>query len=118
METNANANQTIANTMNGYEILRKLGSGAYGRVLLARKNNQFYALKVLMCPDETTREAMVRSENMSRLAESPRIAALIEMFTWNGLICLVYQFAENGDMFDYIEVRGALPLPVFKAYAG
>ena len=39
------------------------------------------------------------------------------MFTLNGFPNLVYHFAENGDLFDYIKVSGALPLPVFKSYA-
>ena len=104
--------------VNGYRIIRLLGSGATGDVYLACKNDQNFALKIFKRRNDPGIASLVSNEFlMGQGANSPYISKPIEIFTENGFAHIVYQFAENGDFFDYIKVAGALPYPIFKAYA-
>ena len=33
------------------------------------------------------------------------------------MICIAYEYAANGDLFNYIKFSGSLPLPIVKYYA-
>ena len=48
---------------------------------------------------------------------NPRVAAPTQIGTFDNKPSLVFPYAENGELFDYIKVSGGLSLPTFKAYA-
>lgn len=95
-----------------YRVQNLLGSGGAGRVYagLDTRTGQTVALKI--CSKQLTNKQLARLQTeykvMSNL-EHRHIIKLHGVFENDSRMCLVMDYAEGGDLFDYIKSSGRLP---------
>eukprot|EP00005_Dracoamoeba_jomungandri_P002103 CAMPEP_0174254426 /NCGR_PEP_ID=MMETSP0439-20130205/3745_1 /TAXON_ID=0 /ORGANISM="Stereomyxa ramosa, Strain Chinc5" /LENGTH=383 /DNA_ID=CAMNT_0015335993 /DNA_START=86 /DNA_END=1237 /DNA_ORIENTATION=+ len=98
-------------TVGNYQIGESLGSGTGGVVYVGThiETGEKVAVKVgkksPKCRDRHKREYTV----MSRLVHK-NIIKLVQVVENENWLCLIMQFAENGDLFDYILDNNGLPV--------
>ena len=130
-------------TVNGYELLGKIGSGAFATVEKCRKNNEIYAVKIMekavlakkkhFAPPPgnkrgppTTALEKVQAEIgiMERLAKHPNVVALKESCVDADRIFAFMEFVDGGPVMDFDEQRrefswqhqGPCPIPTALRY--
>jgi len=89
-----------------YERLRKLGSGAFGSVVLVKdmRNNRLYAMKVLSLTDDKDGRRNLQEVKLMRMMVHPTIVQLHDAFLTQDkkLLCLVMTYCESGDLAQQI----------------
>src|SRR4030095_11583954 len=100
----------------GYEMIKLLGRGGMGCVMLARdeKNGHAVAIKTLLpevaVADQSLRRFM-REIDVAAALDHPNIVRFIESGTHNGAVYLVTEFVEGSDAARLADARGGrLPL--------
>lgn len=97
--------------MDEYRIIRKLGSGAQGRVQLAehKANGKKYVLKKIECKDENeANKAFREAQHLKKLSHS-NICAYKDMFVYwdkddcSMYVCIVMNFYSNGDLHNVLK---------------
>ena len=96
--------QGFGNQMDQYELLRKLGDGAFSRVMLARhrKTQEYFAIK--MSPianiDERIRMYIAKEIDLqSNCKNCPNVVRFKEQFTSDiGYHCIVMECMPGGDL--------------------
>ena len=102
--------------LNGYRMLKKLGSGATGDVYMTTKDNKNYALKVYKQNDENNMRCLQNERQYGAQIQDERVITPIEVFKVNSSACVAYELAEGGELYDYV-ANSSLPLNVAKYYA-
>ncbi|KAI0091680.1 kinase-like domain-containing protein [Irpex rosettiformis] len=109
-----------------WKIGRTIGKGASGRVRIARhsKNGQFAAVKIVskqtilnsrMSMGEVGYEAerivqaLEREIVIMKLIDHPNILRLYDVWETSTELYLILEYAEGGELFDYLCDKGALP---------
>jgi serine/threonine protein kinase len=97
-----------------YEILRELGRGGMGIVLLARDErlDRLVALKVLppqLAKQEETKERFLREARMAAQLSHPNIVPVYRADEINGFAFFAMGFVEGETLGERIRDRGALP---------
>ncbi|GMF09315.1 unnamed protein product [Phytophthora lilii] len=120
-----------------YTIIKELGSGLHGRVLLAfddrLQRDVAVKLPAALTVDALTSDrvnvdeleqqvkSIVAECNAMRRVQHPNVLQIDRLVSGKKLDCdyvaMLTEFAPNGDMFDLLEVAGALPEPLVKVYA-
>jgi len=101
----------------GFVLRRQLGQGAGGRVFLgchSQDKGQKAAIKVVNKRQANAKAVRMARREHSILGELPTHPHIVELYhvVENGdRLCLIMQFAEGGDLFDYVLKCGKLPLP-------
>ena len=106
----------IGNRFDDFEILQKLGEGAFGKVfkVCSKLNNKIYAMKKLNIKElrednpKAYQLALNETEFLSRLtniANQPHIIKYYRHFVEGDFLYIVIEFIENGDMENYIETH-------------
>ncbi|OHT01562.1 CAMK family protein kinase [Tritrichomonas foetus] len=95
-----------------YIVERFLGQGATGKVLLARHKddqNQKVAIKVIKkisFHDKKNLQAKVQREiSLMRLIRHPNIINLIDVLESENNLYIILEYAEQGELFDYLIVN-------------
>ena len=95
-----------------FELLKKLGEGAFGKVFKVRskKNNKVYAMKQLNIKDirEENEKAYQLTINETSFLEGlnhPHIIKYYKNFTEGDYLYIIIEFIANGDMNQYIEAN-------------
>ncbi len=95
----------------GYEMIRLLGQGGMGTVMLARelKSGNAVAIKTLLPETAVSEQSMRRFLREIKVVASlthPNIVRYIEHGTYGGVIYLVSEFIEGSDVSKLVRTRG------------
>jgi serine/threonine-protein kinase len=95
----------------GYQVLRVLGKGGMGSVMLCRseENGQAVAIKTLLPEVAVSEQSLKRFQREIEVAASlhhPNIVRFIEQGTHNGMIYLVSEFVQGMDAGRLASMRG------------
>ncbi|MEI8246187.1 MAG: protein kinase [Lentisphaerota bacterium] len=94
----------------GYEIIRRVGLGTTGIVMLAKRQEKYYALKLLRrelhdAPDgkELINRFLAESEAMSKI-KHPHIVKIFEsgFLSESGISYILMEYIDGGSLKDYI----------------
>ena len=96
-----------------FELLKKLGQGAFGKVFKVRSkiNNKVYAMKKLNIKDireqkgERAYELTINENSILQGLNHPHIIKYYKNFTEGDYMYIIIELAANGDMDKYIEVK-------------
>lgn len=120
-----------------YTIIKELGSGLHGRVLLAFDDRLQCDVAVKL-PAALTLDALttdrvnvdeleqqvtsiVHECNAMRRVQHPNVLQMDRLVSGKkgdyDYVAMVTEFAPNGDLFDLVDAGGALPEPLVKVYA-
>ncbi|XP_072769926.1 ribosomal protein S6 kinase alpha-4 isoform X2 [Nerophis lumbriciformis] len=114
--TNANlTGHTEKVGMENFELLKVLGTGAYGKVFLVRKNSghdagQLYAMKVLkkaaiVQKAKTTEHTRTERQVLEHIRQSPFLVTLHYAFQTQSKLHLILDYVSGGEMFTHLYQR-------------
>ncbi|XP_070181846.1 ribosomal protein S6 kinase alpha-5-like isoform X2 [Littorina saxatilis] len=102
-------------SMNDFQLLRVLGTGAYGKVFLTRKvtgpdNGKLYALKQLkkasiVHKSKTTEHTITERQVLESIRDSPFLVTLHYAFQTDSKLNLILDFVNGGEMFTHLNNR-------------
>lgn len=110
-----------AHTINDFETLRPLASGAFGCVYLVQKKStgDLFAIKSMPKADISSKnrfaQALIERESMA-IAMSPHVVRLFYTFQIYDSLLLVMEFMPGGDLFSLLDVTGCLEEETAKFY--
>src|SRR5262249_2247237 len=95
----------------GYEMIKVLGRGGMGCVMLARseKTGQAVAIKTLLPEGAVTQQALkrfMREIEVAAALDHPNIVRFIESGTHNGAVFLVTEYVEGSDAARLADAQG------------
>ena len=92
--------------MRKYRILKKIGSGSYGKVYkVSDQCNNIYALKKIKLPkmSKCEKKSLINEIIIQKLHNSPYIIKYYDSYIDNKSICIISEYAENGDLENFIK---------------
>eukprot|EP00898_Chlorokybus_atmophyticus_P003518 jgi/Chlat1/4167/Chrsp27S04273 len=91
--------------MDKYEVLSTLGQGASGCVLVVRRrtDGEKFAVKQVAELTESERRAARGEVTLLAKCEHPNVTRYYECFVSDGVLCIVMEYASEGDLFDRIQ---------------
>lgn len=102
-------------SMKDFELLRVLGTGAYGKVFLTRKitgpdKGKLYALKQLkkasiVHKNKTTEHTITERQVLEAIRDSPFLVTLHYAFQTDSKLNLILDFVNGGEMFTHLNAR-------------
>ncbi|CAJ0579938.1 unnamed protein product, partial [Mesorhabditis spiculigera] len=97
-----------------FEIVKKLGSGTYGKVSLAydHKMDREVAVKLIKKSAIENKADLVRIRREIRIMSAlnhPNIIQIFEVFENKEKIILVMEYANGGELYDFVSSKGSLP---------
>lgn len=97
----------LKSNMEGYEFVKDLGEGTFGRVALYRDrdNDSLVAIKSISNDHDNIQREVV---NHWMVSDHPNITVMKKMFMTEKKCCIVLEYVENGDMFAYLTRMGPL----------
>uniref|UniRef100_A0AAQ4PBF6 Ribosomal protein S6 kinase n=1 Tax=Gasterosteus aculeatus aculeatus TaxID=481459 RepID=A0AAQ4PBF6_GASAC len=127
--TNANlTGHTERVGMENFELLKVLGTGAYGKVFLVRKNTghdvgQLYAMKVLkkaaiVQKAKTTEHTRTERQVLEHIRQSPFLVTLHYAFQTQSKLHLILDYVSGGEMFTHLYQRDHFPEDAVRIYIG
>uniref|UniRef100_A0A673A1P8 non-specific serine/threonine protein kinase n=1 Tax=Sphaeramia orbicularis TaxID=375764 RepID=A0A673A1P8_9TELE len=127
--TNANlTGHTERVGMENFELLKVLGTGAYGKVFLVRKNSghdagQLYAMKVLkkaaiVQKAKTTEHTRTERQVLEHIRQSPFLVTLHYAFQTHSKLHLILDYVSGGEMFTHLYQRDHFPEEAVRIYIG
>ena len=99
-----------------YVLLQTIGNGGFSKVKLAEDKitKQRYAIKIIKkskLEDKPELKTKIQREiALMKLFDHPHLIKLIEICESSRHIFIVLEYAENGELFDYLIARRSLPL--------
>ncbi|KAK4534052.1 hypothetical protein CDCA_CDCA01G0077 [Cyanidium caldarium] len=108
------AGASIGPLIGPYSLGRTLGTGSTGKVKLGMhtETGQPVAIKVVrkafLENKATLKKKMQREIAVMKLCDHPNVLRLIEVFETNTHLFLVVEYADGGELFDYLVNRGSL----------
>ena len=98
-------------TMRDYTVLKKLGAGSFGTVVLVEKGGERFCVKkvdVRRMGRKEKNAAMLESKLLKRF-DHANIVQHVEQFIEGGTLCIVMELAEDGDLHERLKrQRGKL----------
>ncbi|CAF0970742.1 unnamed protein product [Brachionus calyciflorus] len=101
--------------MNNFELLKVLGTGAYGKVFLVRKidghdRNKLYAMKVLkkatiVQKAKTTEHIKTERQVLESIRELPFLVKLYYAFQTDAKLHLILEYIRGGELFTHLFKR-------------
>uniref|UniRef100_A0A3P9LDR7 Ribosomal protein S6 kinase n=1 Tax=Oryzias latipes TaxID=8090 RepID=A0A3P9LDR7_ORYLA len=127
--TNANlTGHTERVGMENFELLKVLGTGAYGKVFLVRKNSghdagQLYAMKVLkkaaiVQKAKTTEHTRTERQVLEHIRQSPFLVTLHYAFQTQSKLHLILDYVSGGEMFTHLYQRDHFSEDAVRVYIG
>ena len=102
----------MGNKSDDFEILKKLGSGAFGKVFKVRSkiNNKVYAMKIINIKElkeenEKAYQLTVNETEFLKGLSHSHVIKYYKCFTEGQFLYIIIEFAENGDMDCFIEAH-------------
>lgn len=93
--------------MNQYQKIKDLGSGAFGTVILAKKGNDYYAIKRTNIANATRQECQDAFNEINNLKSinNHHVVKVFHSFTENGNLYMVMEYINDGDLAKKIDQR-------------
>ncbi|XP_050404797.1 ribosomal protein S6 kinase alpha-5 [Patella vulgata] len=114
--------------MEDFELLKVLGTGAYGKVFLVRKydgadQGKLYAMKVLkkasiVQKTKTTEHTKTERQVLEAIRESPFLVTLHYAFQTDAKLHLILDYVSGGEMFTHLYQRERFNENDVKIYIG
>lgn len=85
-----------------------LGKGAYGEVLLAKKDNTFYAIKRIKLKNKTVTKLTTAEIRILKYVSSfgnPHLQEYIEFFQERDIVYIVLRYIQGRTLLDYITLK-------------
>ena len=101
-------------TLAGYSVEKRLGSGGTALVLKLRRNGKDFALKVPH--DEGCAERLLAEAKVLKGVRHEHIVELLEVLTVGKRPCLLLEFAGDRTLGDQLRAEGALALDLARRY--
>lgn len=101
--------------MRKYRILKKIGSGSYGKVYKVSDHcNNIYALKKIKLPKmrKCEKKSLINEIIIQKLHNSPYIIKYYDSYVDNKSICIISEYAENGDLENFIKNKYRLNIKI------
>ena len=102
----------MGNKSDDFEILKKLGEGAFGKVFKVRskRNNKIYAMKRLNIKairedNEKAYQLTINETSFLEGLNHPHIIKYYKNFTEGDILYIIIEFIANGDMNGFIEAH-------------
>lgn len=116
-----NSNQDDEKLIGNYIIGKTIGEGTFGKVKVARHipTKEKVALKILEREKLKEKEDLEHIENeinVLKLVKHPNITQLYEVIETEDKIFIIMEYAEKGDLFDYISKKSCLSEPESNKY--
>ena len=93
--------------MEKYRQIGKLGDGSFGIALLVKsiEDDQYYAMKMIKINsmDKKQRKEALNEVKVLKALKHPNIITYRESFMDKKYLCIVMDYADNGDMYQRIE---------------
>ncbi|CAG5134997.1 unnamed protein product, partial [Candidula unifasciata] len=115
-------------SMQDFELLKVLGTGAYGKVFLVRKiggrdNGKLYALKQLkkasiVQKTKTTEHTRTERQVLEAIRQSPFLVTLHYAFQTDSKLNLILDFVNGGEMFTHLYQREHFTEDEVRIYIG
>ncbi|XP_055879568.1 ribosomal protein S6 kinase alpha-5-like isoform X3 [Biomphalaria glabrata] len=115
-------------TMEDFELLKVLGTGAYGKVFLVRKRTgrdagKLYALKQLkkatiVQKTKTTEHTRTERQVLEAIRQSPFLVTLHYAFQTDSKLNLILDFVNGGEMFTHLYQREHFTEDEVRIYIG
>lgn len=112
--------------LESFELLKVLGTGAYGKVFLVRKicghdAGVLYAMKVLkkatiVTKPKTTEHTMTERQVLEAVRQSPFLVTLHYAFQTNSRLHLILDYVNGGEMFTHLNLRERFTEPEVKIF--
>jgi len=108
--------------LDDYTLLKVLGKGSFGKVLLVRKksNHKLYAMKVLRKEQVVMRRQVVHTKTERLILseiDSPFVIKLHAAFQCDSQLYLVLDYCSGGELFFHLNRAGVFPENVARFYA-
>jgi len=110
----AHAGMSLGPMIGPYSLGRTLGVGSTGKVKLGVhvETGELVAIKVIRKEfierKESLKKKMQREIAVMKLCDHPNVLRLLEVFETNTHLFLVTEYADGGELFDYLVKRGSL----------
>ncbi|CAH1791260.1 unnamed protein product [Owenia fusiformis] len=114
--------------MENFELLKVLGTGAYGKVFLVRKNSgkdqgKLYAMKVLkkasiVQKTKTTEHTKTERQVLEAIRQSPFLVTLHYAFQTEAKLHLILDYVNGGELFTHLYQREHFKEPEVRIYIG
>lgn len=99
--------------MQKYEIGRELGTGSYGKVVLAKnkRNGEQVAMKQIQMANlpQVAREKTLQEVQLLRSLDHPNIVRLKDSFQDKNVLYIIMEYVDGGDLAQKIKNRGTKP---------
>ncbi|KAJ6218094.1 hypothetical protein RDWZM_009251 [Blomia tropicalis] len=113
--------------MRDFEILKVLGTGAYGKVFLVRKiggsdHGKLYAMKVLkkssvVMKQKTLEHTKTERQVLEFIRRSPFLVSLHYAFQTDTKLHLILDYISGGELFTHLYQRDSFPEDAVRIYA-
>lgn len=105
-----------------FDVLRMIGKGSFGKVLLVRKKNtsQLFAVKILSKPILVRKQQVEHTRTERRVLASithPFVVCLHYAFQTKDKLYFVLDYCPGGDLFFHLSRCGCFPEAMVKFYA-
>ncbi|XP_011158580.1 ribosomal protein S6 kinase alpha-5 isoform X2 [Solenopsis invicta] len=114
--------------MTHFDLLRVLGTGAYGKVFLVRKRTgadagRLYAMKVLkkasiVQKKKTTEHTKSERQILEAIRDSPFLITLYYAFQTDDKLCLILEYVAGGEMFTHLYQHDCFTEDAVRFYIG
>eukprot|EP01044_Picomonas_judraskeda_P009936 COSAG03_NODE_1247_length_4481_cov_10.407255_4_plen_332_part_00 len=103
----------MAASMRDYKMIKKLGAGSFGTVMLVEKGGKQYCMKKVDVRRMTQKERQAAKDEAKILhrLEHPNIVRYEEQFIDGGTLCIVMELAEDGDLHAHLKRQRGQLLP-------
>ena len=92
-------------TINGYEIIERIGVGSYGRVYKVSKNQKYYVLKEIPLNLSSAAEKINSVQNEADILSSLNNKYVVKFYTSfkrNQNIYIIMEYCDNGDLCTFL----------------
>ncbi|TDH73374.1 uncharacterized protein CCR75_007278 [Bremia lactucae] len=109
-------------TLKQFDVLRMIGKGSFGKVLLVRKkhSSQLFAVKILSKPAIVKKQQVEHTRTERRVLASishPFVVCLHYAFQTTNRLYFVLDYCPGGDLFFHLSRCGCFPEAMAKFYA-
>lgn len=94
-----------------YKKVRNLNKGSFGSVILAQDTQEDRLVAIKYLPRSRVTVYVERELMTHRIMWHPHVIKLYEVFLTSTHLAVVMEYAECGDMYDYVSRRGRLKEP-------
>jgi len=122
LSSSRNGGSSSKVSLKQFDVLRMIGKGSFGKVLLVRKKNtsQLFAVKILSKPIIVKKQQIEHTRTERRVLASishPFVVCLHYAFQTKDKLYFVLDYCPGGDLFFHLSRCGCFPEAMVKFYA-